>query len=333
MKLLVTIPDGVTKDEFLTAETKAELERNFDVTYNTLGRNYTSEEMYQAAKDADVILTGWGTPAFIGCPIKKSSVKLIAHTGGTVADLVDDSVYESGIRVISANRYFAESVAEGTIAYMMAALRRIPDDVYDMRNGLLWKNVSPIRTSGLLGRDIGIVGFGMISRYLIEMLKPFRAKIKIYSAYPIDPEFLSENGAVQVSLSEVFKCSVVSLHSALSDRTRGMIGREHFELMPDGALFINTSRGAIVREDELIEVLRERNIFALLDVYESEPLSLSSPLRSLKNVYPLPHRAGPTNDIRAFIGKAIAEDVIRFKNGDAMLTEISEEYSKRMTRH
>lgn len=334
MKLLVTIPSGATRDEFLTPETKALLEENFEVTYNPLGRNYTSEEMYEAAECSDIVLTGWGTPTFIGGPIEKNeSIKLIAHTAGSVANLVDAAVYKRGIRVISGNRYFAESVAEGTLAYMMASLRRIPDDVYDMRHGVLWKTESAITTKGILERDVGIVGFGMISRCLIEMLKSFRAKIKVYSSHPIDPEFLSVNGASQVSLEEAFSCSVVSLHSSLTDKTRGMIGREHFELMPSGALFINTSRGAIVREGELIEVLREGNIFALLDVYETEPLPLSSELRSLKNVYPLPHRAGPTNDRRHFIGRAIVEDVIRFKNGDAMLTEISEEYSKRMTRH
>lgn len=334
MKLLVTIPDGVFKNDFLTPETKALLEENFEVIYNTLGRNYTPEEMFEAASDVDIVLTCWGTPTFIGGPIENNkSIKLIAHTAGSVANLVDEAVYNHGIRVISGNRYFAESVAEGTIAYMMSCLRRIPDDIRDMRNGLVWKNESPIVTGGLLDRDIGIVGFGMISRYLVEMLKPFRTKIKIYSAHPIDPEFLREYGATQVSLEEAFSCSIVSLHSALTDRTRGMIGREHLELIPEGGIFINTARGAIVREMELIEVLKERNIFALLDVYEVEPLSLESELRSLPNVYPLPHRAGPTNDRRPYIGRKVVEDVIRFKNGEPLLCEISAEYAKRMTKH
>jgi phosphoglycerate dehydrogenase-like enzyme len=215
----------------------------------------------------------------------------------------------------------------------MSALRRIPDDVHGMRGGMVWKNNASYGTAGILDRDIGIVGFGMISRYLIEMLKPFRAKIKIYSGYPIDKAYLEECGAEQVSLEEAFSCSVVSLHSALSDRTRGMVGRELLNLIPEGGVFINTSRGAIVRENELIEVLKERNIFALLDVFEVEPPSLTSPLRSLPNVYPIPHRAGPTNDRRPYIGKKVAEDIIRFKNGENMLCEISSEYAKRMTKH
>ena len=333
MKLLVTIPEGVTRDEFLAEETRALLEENFEVKYNDLGRNYTSEEMYAAAEDADVVITGWGTPTFIGGPIEKNkSIKLIAHTAGSVADLVDGKIYERGIRVVSGNKYFAESVAEGTVAYIMTALRRIPDDIRDMRSGILWKSADSRPIGGLLGRDIGIVGFGMISRYLMNMLKAFGAKIKVYSAYPIDRNYLDSVGAVQVPLSEVFGCSIVSVHSALSERTRGMIGKELLELMPKGGIFINTSRGAIVREAELIEVLKKKKIFALLDVFEKEPPELDSPLRSLDNVYPIPHRAGPTNDRRPYIGKEVALDAIRFKRGEELTLEITPDYAKRMTR-
>lgn len=333
MKLLVTIPEGATRDEFLTEETKALLEENFEVKYNDLGRNYTAEEMYRAAEDAEIVLTGWGTPTFIGGPIEKNkTIKLIAHTAGSVADLVDEKIYEHGIKVVSGNRFFAESVAEGTVAYMLSALRRIPDDVFDMKNGVLWKSTESRPTRGLIGRDIGIVGFGMISKYLIQMLKAFGARIKIYSAYPIDKEYLASVGAIQAPIQEVFGCSVVSVHSALSERTKGMIGRELLELMPDGGVFINTSRGAILREEELIEVLKKKKIFALLDVFENEPPELDSPLRSLDNVYPIPHRAGPTNDRRPYIGRGVVLDAIRFKNGEELTCEITPSYAKRMTK-
>lgn len=333
MKLLITIPEGATRDEFLDKATVELLESNFEVIYNDLGRNYTAEEMYLAAEDADIVMTGWGTPSFIGGPIKNNkSIKLIAHTAGSVADLVDDEIYEQGIRVISGNKFFAESVAEGTIAYMMSALRRIPSDVWDMKNGVLWKSNENRPTAGLLGRDIGIVGFGMISKHLIEMLKPFGTRIKIYSAYPIDRDYLASVGAVQAPLDEVFGCSVVSVHSALSERTKGLIGKELLNLIPDGGVFINTARGAIVKEDELAEVLQSRKIFALLDVFETEPLPLDSPLRALENVYPLPHRAGPTNDRRPYIGRQVALDAVRFKNGEPLSCEIPSNYAKRMTR-
>ena len=333
MKLHITIPKGKTRDEFLAEETLKLLSDNFELSYNALGRNYTTDEMYRATEDADIVLTGWGTPSFIGGPIKENkSIKLIAHTAGSVGDLVDGEIYGRGIRVVSGNKYFAESVAEGTVAYMMSALRRIPDDVHDMKNRVLWHSDEGRPTSGLLDRDIGIVGFGMISKYLIKMLSAFGARIKVYSSHPIDPEYLASVGATAASLEEVFGCSVVSLHSALSERTKGMVGAKLLNLIPDGGIFINTARGKIVKEDELISVLQRGRIFALLDVFETEPLPLDSPLRTLENVYLLPHRAGPTNDRRSYIGRQVALDAIRFKNGEELLCEIPFDYAKRMTR-
>jgi (S)-sulfolactate dehydrogenase len=75
------------------------------------------------------------------------------------------------------------------------------------------------------------------------------------------------------------------------------------------------------------------DILAVLDVFEQEPMATDNELRSLKNVYPLPHRAGPTNDRYSYIGKAVVDDVIRFKNGECLEHEISASYASRMTKH
>lgn len=333
MKLLVAIPDCPVRHDFLAPDTVKLLEENFEVSYNELGRNYTKEELLAACEGIDVVVTGWGTPGFIGSPPpSNTSLKLIAHTAGSVGDLLDGAVYDRGIRVISGNTYFAESVAEGTIAYITAMLRRIPDEVYGMKGGILWHHPSVPVTRGLLDREIGIIGYGMISKYLMQMLKVFRCKIKIFSHHEMDADFLRSVNAESATLDEVFRCDIVSLHSTLTEETLGMIGREHFDLMPEGAIFINTARGAIIRENEMIEALNERNIYAVLDVYENEPLDINSPLRSMDNVYLLPHRGGPTVDRRSYIGKRVIEDVVRFKRGEELTLEISREYAARMTK-
>lgn len=333
MKLLVTIPNGGTLNGFLTEETKKYLEENFEVVYNESAKQYTREDLKKVAKDAEIIITGWGSPSLAGDVPGTESLKFVAHVGGSVGDLVDDALYARGVRVVSGNVMYAESVAEGTFAYMMCALRGIPDEVYGMKAGHWY--LPGIRASeGLFDREIGIIGFGTISKFVMQMLKPFRVKIKVYSGHPIDEEFLREVGAVQTSLEDIFStCKIVSLHSALNERTVGMIGKEHFEMMQDGSVFINTARGAIVREDEMIEVLSRRDIRAFLDVFTREPLSADSPLRSMSNVYLMPHRAGPTLDRRPYIGRAIAEEAVRFKNGEALTLEIPRSYAGRMTKH
>ena len=333
MKLLVAIPDCSVRYDFLPPEAIALLEEYYDITYNELGRNYTKEEFLLACDGIDVVVTGWGTPGFINSPVEKNtSLKLIAHTAGSVGDLLDGAVYDRGIRVISGNTYFAESVAEGTIAYITAILRRIPDEIYGMKNGILWHHPDVPVTRGLLDREIGIIGYGMISKCLMQMLKIFRCKIKIFSHHEMDTEFLRTVNATPATLEEVFKCDVVSLHSTLTAESLGMIGKEHFALMPEGAVFINTARGAIVREEEMIEALKERNIYAVLDVYESEPLDINSPLRKMDNVYLLPHRGGPTVDRRPYIGTRVIEDIVRFARGEALTLEISREYAAQMTK-
>ena len=264
--------------------------------------------------------------------LEGTSIKLIAHTGGSVADYVSQDVYEAGIKVISGNNLFAESVAEGTVGYMMLALRKMVDYVHDTREGN-WRSEACAPTEGLLDQAVGLVGMGAITKQLIPMLKPFRVKLKLYSGYPIDPEYLAQNNAVQASLEEIFStCKIVSIHSALNERTLGMIGKEHFDLLQDGAVFINTARGAIIREDEMIEALQEKRFMAVLDVYAKEPPEVDSPLRQLKNVYCMPHVGGPTNDRAPIIAMRLADDIQRFAAGEPLQHEITGSYAKRMTK-
>ena len=333
MKLLVTIPELGEQNGFLTKETKAFLEENFEVVYNPHDRQLTEREYAELIVGCDVVVTGWGSPALSETVLSSRVPKLLAHVGGTVADYMSDAAYERGVRVLSGNRHFAESVAEGALAYMLSSLRSIPTEVEALRRGE-WRPDSFRKTEGLLDQTVGLIGFGTISQFLIEMLRPFRAKLKIYSSYEIDAQYLSERGATQASIDEIFsECKIVSLHSALNAKTRGMIRGRHFELMQDGAIFINTARGAIVAEDEMREVLKRRDIRAFLDVFSEEPLPENDELRSLGNVYLAPHHAGPTEDRRPFIGRAVAEDAVRFSKGEPLLLEIPYHRAKTMTKH
>ena len=333
MKVFVSMPENsMVINRFIKQETRDYLEKCFEVVYSPLNRQLKAEEIAEYAGDADVIMTGWGHPMMDGKALENTSIKLIAHTGGSVADYVNDEVYAKGIKVISGNELYAESVAEGALAYMLAALRKIPDYTGEVRKGG-WRLPGPDMSQGLLDQTVGIIGVGAISKHLIKMLKPFRVRLKLYSGYPIDEAFLKENNAVQASLEEIFKtCRIVSLHSALNDRTRGMIGREHFDLLQDGAVFVNTARGAIIREDEMIEALKEKRFQAILDVFCKEPLEEDSPLRTMENVYCMPHMGGPTADRAPMVTMRLADDIVGFAKGEPLQYEISNEYAKRMTK-
>lgn len=335
MKVLVSIPEGSTRNGFLDEGSIKLLEDNFDVVYNETGKNYNQAQLAEAIKDVDVLITGWGFASCIDGPLHdNTSLKMIAHTAGSVGDLVDAEAYDKGITIVSGNKLFAESVAEGTIAYMMAALRKIPTEVYGLKEGL-WRHPEVPATKGLLDREIGIIGYGMISQNLMKMLQVFRCRFKIYSQFPMDEEFLKSVNATKVdTLEEIFStCSIVSLHSALNEKTRNLIGKEHFDLLPEGALFVNTARGAIIRQKEMEQFLVERpDVTAILDVYAPEPPEADNVMRSLKNVYLMPHRGGPTNDRYPHIGRKVVEDIVHFAKGEPLELEITREYASRMTK-
>ena len=333
MKVFVAIPRTVNAwKRFMTEEARAYLEERFEVSYFPLDRQIKPEEIALYAKDADVLMTGWGHPMIDSGALEGTSIKLIAHTGGSVADYVAQDVFEKGIKVISGNDLYAESVAEGVIGYMLLGLRKMVDYIEDTRAGY-WHSERCAPSMGLLGQTVGLIGMGAITKNLIAMLKPFGVKLKLYSGYPIDQAYLAQNNAVQASIEEIFStCKVVSIHSALNERTKGMIGKEHFDLLQDGAIFLNTARGAIIREEEMIEALKEDRFMAVLDVYCKEPPEPDNPLRHMKNVYCMPHQGGPTIDRTPIVTMRLADDILGFAEGQPLRYEIAAEYAKRMTK-
>ena len=335
MKLLITMPQGATRDSFLKTETLSLLREHFSVAINERIRDYTPSELSEAASDVDVLVTGWGTPhlGLAGLLTPSSKLKLIVHTGGSVGDLVDSRAYENGITVISGNSMYAESTAEGALTYILAALRHIPEEVSHMQKGN-WISLDTLPNRGLFGRTIGIIGVGAVARNLMKFLQPFRVRLLVYDTYTIDPDFLNSMNAVQTDLHTLLtSCSIVSVHASLTSATKGMLGGHELALMPEGSLFVNTSRGAIIREEEMIRELAKGRIHAILDVYEKEPLDANSPLRSMPNVYLIAHKGGPTYDYRASIGYALAQDAVRFLYHEPLQYEISAEAAARMTTH
>lgn len=333
MKLFVSIPqNSEVINTFVPDHIKKYLEERFDVTYSPLDRQLTQEEIGIYAKDSDAIMTGWKHCQLDGKTLQNTSIKLIVHTGGSVGSLVTQDIYEQGIRVISGNNLFADSVAEGVLAYMFVALRKIPEYIAQVKSGGWLPEGNRNYTEGLLDQTVGIIGVGAISKRVIKLLQPFGVQLKLYSRYPIDEDYLNKNNACQVSLEEIFStCKIVSLHSALTERTCGMIGKEHFDLLQPGSIFINTARGALIREDEMIEALKTNRFRAILDVFCEEPLAQDNELRYLENVYCLPHKAGPTMDRRSIITRHLADDMVKFKNNEKMELEITGSYASRMS--
>ena len=133
MRVFVSMPVG-SRESFWTPEAIKHMESKFEVVYSTYDRQLTEEEFMAETKDFDAVITGWSHPCITAKMLSGSKVKVIAHVGGSVGDLIDPSVFEeTDVKVLSGNLLYAESVAEGALAYMLTGLRRIPYYVQDMK--------------------------------------------------------------------------------------------------------------------------------------------------------------------------------------------------------
>ena len=334
MKILVTSPrtgdNTEIFDSFFPKDVQEKLHSLGEVYYNETGHFFSKEELMVRIRDKDIIFSGWDTPCLdaevLDCA---KNLRVIAHTGGTTA-LVDPIAYEKGITVLSGNTLYAESVAESVIAYALTALRRIPDYCAVTKEGG-WNDTISV-WEGLLDQKIGIVGYGMTSKYLLNFLKPFRPEIFVYSSH-ISEEELTTHGMKRATLEEIFsECKIVTIHSAMNEKNKKMIHRELLSLLKPDSLLINTARGGLIDEEAMVELLDAGRFRAVLDVFCQEPLPEKHPLRSMENVYVVPHRAGPTYDRRKFVTRALIEDIKNWENKLPMKTEIPRSYAGFMTK-
>ena len=293
----------------------------FDAKFNKTGAEYTKEEQDAMIGDAEVLLTTWGSPILDADSILKAEkLKYIGHAAGTVKSRVPFGAFERGIRVFSAARRISDSVADWCMAAIMTMLRRFPEFDAGMRAGAPWAGGDPFGYE-LTGAEIGIVALSSTAKALLPLLAPFRCDILAYDPYATEDQ-ANALGARLGSLEEVMSRPIVSVHLPVLPSTLGMITKEHFALIPDGGLFINSSRSVVLDEAALIAELASGRIRGALDVFGVEPLPSDSPLLALKNVLLTPHIAGATAQSYAALMRAVVENIINAIEGKPTEYEI-----------
>lgn len=212
-------------------------------------------------------------------------LQLLTTTGGANASIDLVAAAELGIQVC-ATRTVPYPTSELTWGLVLSLVRRIPQESNGMRQGIWQIGVG----SGLAGKTLGIIGLGRIGSVVAGFGRAFQMEVIAWSQN-LTSENARDAGATRVEKDELLaRSDVISIHTNLSERTRGLLGPREFALMKPTAFLVNTSRGPIIQEQALIDALRNRQIEgAALDVFEPEPLAMDHPYRSLDNLLLTPH--------------------------------------------
>ncbi len=282
----------------------------------------TLAQAAELLKGADVAITSWMCPSFQREVLDTApDLKLIVHAAGTVKGIVTDEVISRGIRVSSGNEPLGVGVAETALGLTITGIKHMWQLAASCRLGL-WDNSNP-RIRELFEVTVGVVGAGKSGRHYIRLLKQFDVNVLVY-----DPLLTSEEaavlGVVKTDFESLLACSdVISIHAPALPETKYMFNKHAFALMKDDAVLINTARGSIVHEDDLVYELQKGRFTACLDVTDPEPPAEGHPFRTLPNIILLPHIAGAVHNGKHRIGKFAVDEVFRFQNGLPLAGEVN----------
>jgi D-3-phosphoglycerate dehydrogenase / 2-oxoglutarate reductase len=216
-------------------------------------------------------------------------LKVISKWGTGIDSIDQQAAARLGIRVGNTPNAFTLPVADTVLGYMLAFVRRQPWMDRAVKAGI-WEKL-PGRTLGEC--TLGVVGVGNVGKAVLRRARVFGTTLLGADIAPVAPDFVVENGVRMVSLPELLAQSdVVSLNCDLNPTSYHLMNADTFALMKPTAVLINTARGPVVEEPALIAALETGRIAgAALDVYEQEPLPLTSPLLRMDNVMLAAHNA------------------------------------------
>jgi D-3-phosphoglycerate dehydrogenase len=206
----------------------------------------------------------------------------------------------------------SNSTVELTWALILGLVRNLREETENMYQGY-WQTTLGLE---LKGKTLGIIGFGKIGIQVSKVALAFGMNVIVWSEN-LKITTANENKVLAVTKEELLeKSDIVTVHTVFSERTKNLITKKDFELMKDTSYLINTSRGAIVNEFDLVDAL-EKNIImgAGLDVYDIEPLPENHKLRFLPNALLLPHLGYVTKENYEVYYRQMSENLQAFKEG------------------
>jgi len=268
------------------------LRERFDIVAWTEAETIPALTLADWAQDSDAILCSVGTPVEQAVIAAGKRLKVISSISVGVDHIDLPAATAAGIPVGNTPGVLVNSTADMALALMLAVTRRVVEADGFMRAGG-WQ--SGWSAGFFLGTDlsrstVGLIGLGPIGQAVAKRLASFGASVIAWNRSPKDVP-----GVECVSLDELFtRSDIVSVHAASTPETHHLVNAARLAQMKDGAILINTARGALVDEQALINELDSGRLRAGLDVFEQEPLPTDSPLLAMKNAVLVPHLGSAT---------------------------------------
>ena len=269
------------------------------------------DELSKNIVDSEVVVIRSATTINKDLIKSAKQLKIIARCGVGVDNIDLDQASKSNIYVTNSPNANIISVAELTIGLIIGAARNIHSSNNSLKNGE-WNRQKFIGTE-LYEKQLGLIGFGKAANEVAKRLTAFGMRIVFFDPY-IDE---SKNDAIKVDLDYLMQTSdVISIHVIKTKETENLIDSKYLKMIKEGGIIVNTSRGGIVDEKSLFELVDDKKIiFGGLDVYEKEPPEVGESF-SNSNIITTPHLGASTKEAQLKAGKQTAENVKNILNGD-----------------
>jgi D-3-phosphoglycerate dehydrogenase len=266
------------------------------------------DELKEALKDADGLVVRSETKVTKDVMDAAPKLRVIGRAGVGVDNIEVAAATTRGIVVMNAPDGNTITTGEHAVALLVALARNIPQANASLRGGK-WDKKKFVGVE-LLGKTLGIIGLGRIGKVVATRAKGFGMNIVAFDPF-ISPEQARDLDIETASLDEVFsRADFLTIHTPLTQDTRGIIGPEAFAKMKKGARIVNCARGGLVDEAALVNAIKEGTVAgAALDVFEQEPPPVDHPLLSMDNVIVTPHLGASTKEAQEGVALTVAEQM------------------------
>ncbi|HET7537382.1 MAG TPA: hydroxyacid dehydrogenase [Candidatus Didemnitutus sp.] len=305
--------------------------RTITLSSRLLGKPCTATQLRTAPPswlgEVEALFTGWEAPRLDAELLARMPrLRAVFYGAGSIRPIASDALWKRGIVVVSAAALNAQPVVEFTLGAIQLSFKRAWHHARLVRTTRRYepRRALPMPTGA--GAIVGLVSLGLIGRGVARQLRACDVRVLAFDPN-VTPAEGAELGCEMVSLAEIFRRSdIVSLHTPLLPETTGFIDAPVLSVLPPDATLINTARGGLIREPDLVALLQERpDVQAILDVTDPEPPRPDSPLYDLPNVFLTPHIAGSLGGECRRMGRAMIEEFYRYVRGEPLRYAVTRE--------